>query len=168
MYGQGEPALRGVVKVQLQTQLARPTSPPTFHLHTFVPPRWYPYFGYRTAMVHIALERTRQVGAGAAALHMQVASTLWAVVDAPLWVVMLRCPVTVEHAHGCIATQPMQMRRISSSMEQLEAATLALHGSSVPPQLLAQVRLVAAIVTCDSVCKLCRSCHPRLHTLLRT
>jgi nicotinic acid mononucleotide adenylyltransferase len=53
--------------------------------------RWYPYFGYRTAMVHIALERTRQ------------------------------------------------MRRISSSMEQLEAATLALHDTSVPPQLLAQL-----------------------------
>lgn len=53
--------------------------------------RWYPYFGYRSAMVHIALERTRQ------------------------------------------------MRRISSSMEQLEAATLALHDTSVPPQLVAQL-----------------------------
>ena len=42
--------------------------------------------------------------------------------------------------------QTKQMRRISSSMEQLEAATLALHDSSVPPQLLAQVREAAELL----------------------
>ena len=47
-----------------------------------------------------------------------------------------------------LPSHALQMRRISSSMEQLEAATLALHGSSVPPQLLAQVRAAAAALCC--------------------
>jgi len=52
----------------------------------------------------------------------------------------------------CMPPHALQMRRISSSMEQLEAATLALHGSSVPPQLIAQVRPAATGCTLQRLC----------------
>jgi hypothetical protein len=35
----------------------------------------------------------------------------------------------------------LQMRRISGSLDSLEAATVALHGTAMAPALLAQVKL---------------------------